>query len=321
MEIISNCTQDDIKKAAKALKDGHLVAFPTETVYGLGADATNEQAVGRIYSVKGRPSDHPLIVHVSSIHQLDKWAVKIPEFAMKLATQFWPGPLTLILKRSELAKNFITGDQDSVGVRAPNHTIASSILKEFELLGGFGVVAPSANRFGAVSPTSAPAVNQELGGKLIRGDLILDGGPSAVGVESTILDCTSTLPRILRPGVITRLMIEECLGLPLSTVQNRISPKFSGSHKSHYAPKARVLLNSLPSLGDGLIALSEIETPKGVIRLASPKNSIEYAQCLYEALRDGDNKNLSRIIAILPEGYGIEVAIKDRLIKASSESD
>jgi len=319
MEIISNCMQDDIKKAAKALKDGHLVAFPTETVYGLGADARNEQAVGRIYSVKGRPSDHPLIIHVSSIHQLDKWAVEIPEFAMKLATQFWPGPLTLILKRSELAKNFITGNQDSVGVRAPNHTVASSLLREFELLGGFGVVAPSANRFGAVSPTSVIAVNQELGSELTKDDLILDGGESYVGVESTILDCTSTLPRILRPGAITGLMIEECLGFHLLTVQNSTSLKFSGSHKSHYAPKARVLLNSLPSSGDGLIALSEIETPKGVVRLASPKNSSEYAKCLYKALREADNKNLSRIIAILPDGPGIEVAIKDRLLKAAAD--
>lgn len=162
------------------------------------------------------------------------------------------------------------------------------------------------------------AVNQEIGSKLIKDDLILDGGASFVGVESTILDCTSTLPRILRPGAITGFMVDECLGFPVSTVQNKISLKFSGSHKSHYAPKARVLLNSFPSLGDGLIALREIETPKGVIRLASPKNATEYAQCLYEALRDGDNKNLVRIIAILPEGYGIEVAIKDRLIKASS---
>ena len=170
MVIISDCTASNLKEAAKLLISGNLVAFPTETVYGLGVDAVNKDAVSRVYEVKGRPSDHPLIVHVSSIHQLDKWAVKIPEFAMKLATQFWPGPLTLILKRSELAKNFITGDQDSVGVRAPNHTIASSLLKEFELLGGFGVVAPSANRFGHVSATTAVAALEELGEYLTSDD-------------------------------------------------------------------------------------------------------------------------------------------------------
>ena len=173
MEIIANMTEGVIKKAAKALKDGHLVAFPTETVYGLGADATNEKAVARIYSVKGRPADHPLIVHISSINKINEWAVDIPEYALKLARDFWPGPMTLILKRSDLAKNFITGGQDNVGVRVPSHPLAFELLNEFEKLGGLGIAAPSANRFGAVSPTSSKAVVEEIGSKLSKLDFII----------------------------------------------------------------------------------------------------------------------------------------------------
>ena len=175
MEIISNCTNSAIKKAARALKDGHLVAFPTETVYGLGADANNAKAVGRIYSVKGRPMDHPLIVHISSINFLDKWAINIPDYAIKLARTFWPGPLTLILKRSELARQYITGGQESVGIRVPSQKIALQLLTEFENLGGVGIAAPSANRFGAVSPTNANDVNEEIGTYLSSKYYILDG--------------------------------------------------------------------------------------------------------------------------------------------------
>jgi L-threonylcarbamoyladenylate synthase len=194
MEIINNPTQVDIVKAAKALIDGQLVVFPTETVYGLGADATNKKAVSRIYSVKSRPENHPLIVHISSINQLDKWVANIPDYAIKLATEFWPGPITLILKRSELAKDFITGGQDNVGLRVPDHSIALALITEFEKLGGFGIGAPSANRFGAVSPTTIEAVELELGGYLQAEDLILDGGLSEIGVESTIINCTKEYP-------------------------------------------------------------------------------------------------------------------------------
>jgi L-threonylcarbamoyladenylate synthase len=158
MTIISDCTETAIKDAATSLIKGDLVAFPTETVYGLGADATNKNAAGRIYAVKGRPKGHPLIVHISSLENLDKWARDIPEFAVKLACTFWPGPMTLILPRTDLAKDFITGDQDNVGVRIPSHTVALALLKQFESQGGLGVAAPSANRFGAVSPTTATAV-------------------------------------------------------------------------------------------------------------------------------------------------------------------
>jgi L-threonylcarbamoyladenylate synthase len=207
MAIISNCTASIIKDAAIALKQGHLVAFPTETVYGLGADATNEKAIARIYEVKGRPTDHPLIVHISSMELMGKWASEIPEYAIKLARQFWPGPMTLVLPRTNIAKNFITGGQDTVAIRVPSHTLANQLLKEFEYLGGYGVVAPSANRFGKVSPTSVDDVKEELTEYLKSKDLVLDGGLSLIGVESTIINCTNTTPIILRPGAITAAMI------------------------------------------------------------------------------------------------------------------
>ena len=174
--------------------NGNLVAFPTETVYGLGADATNKDAVARIYEVKGRPLGHPLIVHISAIERLDKWARDIPEYAVKLARNFWPGPMTLILRRTNLAKDFITGGQDCVGIRVPSHTVSLKLIREFESQGGFGVAAPSANRFGAVSPTTAIAVEEELAKFLSENDQILDGGNCMVGIESTILDCTRSKP-------------------------------------------------------------------------------------------------------------------------------
>ena len=317
MEIIYNCTQEDIKKAANALKDGHLVAFPTETVYGLGADATNEKAVGRIYSVKGRPSDHPLIVHASSIHQLDKWAIEIPEFAMKLATEFWPGPMTLVLKRSELAKNFITGNQDSVGVRVPNHAVASSLLSEFELLGGLGVVAPSANRFGAVSPTSASEVAEELGKAFSVNDRILDGGRSGIGIESTIIDCTKKTPSILRPGFISTEMIEAVSGLKSNLNLDSSNVRSSGQFASHYSPLARVVLDQTPEAGEGFLAMANIETPPGAIRLGSPCSTAEFASILYSMLRLADRQGLKKIYVLQPLGPGLALAIRDRLKKAA----
>ena len=217
-QFISHCTVDALAGAAAQLKAGRLVAIPTETVYGLGADATNAEAVARIYSVKGRPADHPLIVHLADAQDIAEWAAEVPDFAIDLARSFWPGPMTLILNRSELAQDFITGGQETVGLRVPDHTLALAFLQEFKKIGGKGVAAPSANRFGHVSPTTAIAVHEELGEYLDRDDLILDGGPSLVGVESTIIDCTSTAPRILRPGAITVEMIEAVTGLK---VENR----------------------------------------------------------------------------------------------------
>jgi L-threonylcarbamoyladenylate synthase len=317
MEFISNCTADAISKAAKALKDGHLVAFPTETVYGLGADATNENAVSQVYAVKGRPTDHPLIVHISSINQISKWAIDIPDYAIKLARDFWPGPMTLILKKSELAKDFITGGQENVGLRVPNQPLALALLAEFESLGGQGVAAPSANRFGAVSPTTSLAVSEELEEYLDSNDLILDGDNCQIGIESTIINCTYITPTILRPGAITNEMIENSIGskLNLNTLDSDI--KASGLLDKHYSPKARVMLNMLAKPGEGFIAMASISTPVGAIRLTSPTNNQEFARVLYEALRDGDRFNLSEIKVIVPEGNGLADAIKDRLYKSA----
>ena len=322
MTIISNCTSSALIDAAASMRGGNLVAFPTETVYGLGADATNEKAVARIYDVKGRPANHPLIVHVSSLTKLDVWAKNIPEYAIKLARSFWPGPMTLILPRTTLAKDFITGGQDYVGVRVPAHTVALSLLKEFEKQGGYGVAAPSANRFGKVSPTSAAHVQEELSNYLKPTDLILDGGQSLVGVESTRINCTQNSPTILRPGAITSLMISNLLDLSkeirFAPTTNKV--KASGLLESHYSPLAKVFLSGIPKKGDGFIALASYPTPPGVIRLASPIDNNEYARVLYQGLRSGDRKNLEKIFVILPIGDDIAVAICDRLKKAATRN-
>jgi L-threonylcarbamoyladenylate synthase len=318
MEFISNCTADAIANAAKALKDGHLVAFPTETVYGLGADATNEKAVSRIYSVKGRPSDHPLIVHISSINKLDDWATDIPDYAIKLAREFWPGPMTLILPRKDVAKDFITGGQNNVGLRVPAQPIALAILKKFEDLGGLGVAAPSANRFGAVSPTSAEAVSEELGAFFDKDDLVLDGGQCLVGIESTIIDCTGSAPNVLRPGAITDEMIGQVLEKKAEKSETRSGIKAPGLMDSHYAPKAIISLNSFAEPGEGFLALSKFQTPVGAIRLASPGSLEQYARDLYSALRSADNQGLKKVSILLPEGDGLAEAIRDRLTKAAT---
>ena len=318
--LLSNCTADAISKAAAALKAGALVAFPTETVYGLGADATNESAVAHIYRVKGRPTDHPLIVHIGQLSQLDQWAMDIPEYAIALAREYWPGPMTLILKRSTKAKDFITGGQDSVGIRIPANPIALALLREFTE----GIAAPSANRFGAISPTTAQAVKDEIGEYLNpERDLILDGGSSLVGVESTIIECLEDFPRILRPGAITAEMIEETTGLKIE--QSKSQTRASGLLDTHYAPKAKVFLldpiNPVVACiaGVGFIATAKHPTPDGAIRLAAPNSDDEYARGLYEALREGDRKNLPAIYVIPPAGDGVAIAIRDRLQRASCE--
>jgi len=322
MRITSNCTAAALKDAATSLINGNLVAFPTETVYGLGADATNEKAVARIYEVKGRPTDHPLIVHISSIELLDMWASEIPEYAIKLARTFWPGPMTLILPRTELAKVFITGGQNNVGIRVPSHTVALALLKAFEQQGGLGVAAPSANRFGKVSPTSADDVRAELNNFLSKKDLVLDGGESLVGIESTIINCTQSTPTILRPGAITAAMINQLLDISIETITNTSSNqvKASGLLESHYSPNAKVYLSGTPSPGDGFIALSKFLTPPGVIRLASPVSNGEYAKVLYQALRLADSEGLEKVFVIPPTGGDIAVAICDRLQKASANN-
>ena len=304
--------------AAQHLFAGDLVAFPTETVYGLGADASNSKAVARIYSVKGRPNDHPLIVHIASMDRMGDWARQIPEYAIALGRNFWPGPMTLVLKRSALAGDFITGGQDTVGVRVPDHVVALALLEAFERAGGKGVAAPSANRFGHVSPTTAAAVVEELGEYLSKDDLVLDGGACAVGVESTIIDCTGLLPRVLRPGGISTATIEEVTGLKVVSVDGADAIRVSGSLDNHYAPAAKVLLCEVPVAGQGFIAHKNIETPEGVIRLASPRNDEEFAQILYSALREADAKGLKEVVVMQPIGVGIAVAIRDRLARAAN---
>jgi len=318
MEFISNCTADAILNAAKALKDGHLVAFPTETVYGLGADATNAKAISRIYSVKGRPTDHPLIVHISSINKLANWATDLPDYAIKLAREFWPGPMTLILPRSEMAKDFITGGQNNVGLRVPDQPIALALLRMFEELGGKGVAAPSANKFGAVSPTTAEDVNEELAKFLTSNDLVLNGGPCQIGIESTIIDCTGPLPKILRPGAITKKMIEITTEMEIEQKIQPSTPRASGMLKAHYSPKAKVSFNNKTSEGDGFIALANVPTPPGALRLGSPQTTKQFAHDIYHLLRLGDSKGLAKITVILPTSGELLDAITDRVSKASA---
>lgn len=314
---ISGCTADSIRHAAEALNAGHLVAFPTETVYGLGADARNPDAVKRVYDVKGRPSDHPLIVHISSINQLEKWAQDIPEYAISLARAFWPGPMTLILKRTEIVKNFITGGQDTVGVRVPSDSIASALISEFERISGSAIAAPSANRFGQVSPTSSADVKEELGEFLNSCDQILEGGNSSIGIESTIVDCTGASPVILRSGYITKedieseLEIDDLVDVPSSEI------KFSGSFEKHYAPRCKVILGDQIVIGSAFFALNNIETPSGMNRLASPANNEEFARILYSTFRLADKKGFTSLVVRTPEGTGIAVAIRERLAKAA----
>ncbi len=319
MGIISNCTAASIKDAATSLINGNLVAFPTETVYGLGADACNERAVARIYEVKSRPSDHPLIVHISSTKLLDKWARCIPEYARTLAQYFWPGPMTLVLRRSSLASDLITGGQDTVAVRVPGHRATISILKEFESLGGQGVVAPSANKFGRVSPTTASAVIDAIGNKLNSSDIVIDGGQSAFGLESTIIDCQDISPKILRPGPISIADINSICEVKKQPYIIQIPlVRVSGGFKSHYKPCAQVIISENPQKGDGFIAFKSTPTPEGVIRLASPETSEEYARQLYEALRFADSLKLSRVCVVRAPIQGIGIAINDRLVKITA---
>jgi L-threonylcarbamoyladenylate synthase len=307
--------------AAAVLAGGGLVAFPTETVYGLGADACNAAAVARIYLVKGRPADHPLIVHVASIDGLGDWADDVPGYAIALARDYWPGPMTLVVRRSGLAGDFVTGGQDTVGVRVPNHPVALGLLEAFVRVGGKGVAAPSANRFGNVSPTSAQAVAAELGDYLADVDQILDGGACDVGVESTIIDCTGVAPKILRPGAVTAQMIEACTGLEVvgsvDAVVDSAVIRVSGSLDSHYAPMATVVLDQTPLAGQGFIAMADVVAPDDVVRLAAPTTHDDFARVLYAALRAADEQGLATVVVQQPQGDGIAVAIRDRLKRAA----
>ena len=315
--IISQCSLNVLRQSAEKLIQGNLVAFPTETVYGIGADAMNKDAVARMYQVKNRPTSHPVIVHIAELNDVDYWAKDVPEYAINLMRDFWPGPMTLLLKRREVAGDFLTGAQEIVGLRIPANSLALGLLNEFKAVGGKGIAAPSANRYGAVSPTTAEAVSQELSEYLLPDDQILDGGPCLVGVESTIIDCSSDNPMILRPGSVSAEMIEESTGIILAEAGEK-KIRTSGSDKQHYAPKAKVIIDGQSQSGEGLIAMSGVVTPEGVIRLAEPKSIEEYARALYAALRQGDSQNLESIRIIPPDGQGLAVAIRDRINRAAA---
>jgi L-threonylcarbamoyladenylate synthase len=316
----------DPRVAAVRLRDGGLVAVPTETVYGLAARADDPHAVARIYATKGRPADHPLIVHVANALTLNEWAAAIPEYAHALAAEFWPGPMTLVVKRSERAGDYITGGQDSVAVRVSSHPLMDETLRALITLTndpGIGVAAPSANRFGKVSPTSAQHVLDEFTGIINDDDLVLDGGESSVGVESTIIDCTNDIPRLLRAGAITLDDIERVTGLVPGTTS---TVRASGTLDSHYAPTAEVVITDAASLAAthptdearvGVLALASVTTPEGMVRLSAPMTNDDYAHVLYAALREADALHLTTVVAVLPDETGLGSAVIDRLRRAA----
>ncbi|MEV8533235.1 L-threonylcarbamoyladenylate synthase [Streptomyces sp. NPDC051211] len=313
----------DIEKAAGVLRAGGLVAFPTETVYGLGANAEDPAAVGRIFQVKGRPPSHPLIVHIGGAEQLDDWVEDVPATARLLAEHFWPGPLTLVLRRGRRVPLEATGGLETVAVRVPDHPVALALLSAF----GGGVTAPSANRFGSVSPTTANHVRAELGDAV---DFVLDGGPCAVGVESTIVDTTGDTPSVLRPGGVTREDLEAVLGYPLA-VPTASRVRVPGQHPSHYAPRARVVLVEPEKVVAEAELAQELGHQVGVFLPASfadaqvkahavvalPGSMAAYARGLYGFLRKLDQQGCDLIVASLPVEEGLGLAIANRLRRAA----
>ncbi len=331
----------DPRIAAQQLLAGHLCAVPTETVYGLAARADNPAAVARIYAVKQRPADHPLIVHVADADAAWTWARDVPDYAHALALRCWPGPMTLVLPRAEHVGDFVTGGQDSVALRVSAHPMMHQLFAQLaalnaasdsrgkpddglnanEGLSAIGLAAPSANRFGRVSPTTALHVIDELGPFTGDDDAVLDGGPCTVGVESTIIDCTGPSPVILRTGAITEPDVVAISGLPLASSS---TVRASGTLASHYAPHAIVhavgSADHLPVASGnpiGLLALADIGTPAGYVRLSAPDSVDAYAAVLYAALREADALQLSDVWAVLPPAAGIGAAIADRLARAA----
>ena len=313
---------ESVTLAAKALRAGEIVAFATETVYGLGADASNDEAVAKVFKVKGRPGDHPLIVHLLTVDEIDEWAVEISEEARDLAYAFWPGPLTIVFKRSAKASDAVTGGLETVALRVPSHPVARALLSEF----GGAIAAPSANRFGRVSPTSAEAVCEDLGDDV---EIVLDGGPSRVGLESTIIDCSGDDITVLRPGGVTLDRIDEVLGYSVAVGGETRSP---GTLEAHYAPKARVEIVTARDAPQ--IARDHLENGRKVALLAPPPVPIglptavgvleppetdeEYARVLYDRLRTADHHRIDVVLAVLPVGSGIGLAVADRLTRAAA---
>ena len=322
----------DIARAVAALRSGDLVAFPTETVYGLGADASNDAAVRKVFEVKGRPTDHPLIVHIASASQLEDWAQSVSPAATLLADAFWPGPLTLLVERSDSVSPVVTGGRPTVGLRVPDHRVALELLQEF----GGGVAAPSANRFGRVSPTTAAHVRADLGDDV---DVVLDGGPCRVGVESTIVDLTGAHPVVLRAGGVSIDQLEEVLGQRVETLVSA-EPSTAGARapgmlEAHYAPNARVVLSNERELVDllistlasadgpvGLLAESSlVGLPEAIIELEPAGTAEEYASVLYARLRQADRLRLAVLVCVPPPAVGIGLAVNDRLRRAAASSN
>ena len=306
----------------KKLAAGKLCAIPTETVYGLAANALDEIAVARVFAAKERPADHPLIVHVANAVDASEWITELPQWAVDLTNAVWPGPLTIVGPRTALASNSVTGKQDTVAVRVPSHPIAQELLKQLNAQGVKGLVAPSANRFGHVSPTSAAHVATDLGEYLdAHGDLILDGGDCQVGVESTIVLATGSQPVILRPGAVAAADIKRITGIDLSD-ETTNAPRVSGALDSHYSPTAQVILIAEGSeielqSNAGFLALANLPTPAGLVRLASPETIEDFAHELYSSLRAGDDSKLKTIYVVPPSGDGLAQAINDRLQRAA----
>ncbi len=310
------------REAANALARGRLAILPTETVYGLGADADNKVAVARIFTAKNRPANHPVIVHISDQEQVSSWAAQIPEYAKDLATAFWPGPMTLVLKRLPRAGDYLTGGQDTIALRVPQHPVFRQVLvalAQEKNDPAAGIAAPSANRFGNVSPTSLAHAVEELKDYLDQDDLALDGAGSRIGVESTIIDATGPEPIILRHGGVTAEDIETIIHLS----GNESHVRAPGTLASHYTPKKQLVLTTEYELrnfqGGALIAMQDIETPVGFKRIASPENADQYAHILYSALREADKSSKGVIYAIPPTGGGIAAAIRDRLNRAATQ--
>ena len=317
---------NEVSRAVACLRAGELVAFPTETVYGLGADALNPEAIARIFAAKRRPADHPLIVHLPGVEHLERWAVNIPESARKLAAVFWPGPLTLILKRHPTVPDAVAGGQDTVGLRVPNHPLALQLLREFN----GGVAAPSANRFGHVSPTTAAHVREELGDAV---SMIVDGGPCAVGIESTILDLSGAEVRILRPGMLDAAAIATVLGyLPeFGGAQN--APRVSGSLEAHYAPRTRLQLVVAADLaatvrlalaaGRRIAVLAALPfTPDhpDIAWCPASADPAQFAHDLYASLRELDAMGRDLILVAAPPDAEAWRAVSDRLRRAAAGS-
>lgn len=312
---------NDISQAVTALTAGKLCAIPTETVYGLAANALDESAVARVFEVKKRPADHPLIVHVANAADVSEWITELPQWAVDLTNAVWPGPLTIVGPRTALASNSVTGNQDTVAVRVPSHPIAQELLQKLKANGVKGLVAPSANRFGHVSPTSAAHVSADLGEYLdANGDLILDGGDCQVGVESTIVLATGFQPVILRPGAVTAADIKRITDVDVSE-ETTNAPRVSGALDSHYSPTAQVILITGSETefenNAGFLALVHTPTPTGLVRLASPETVEDFAHELYSSLRAGDDLKLKTIYVVPPTGDGLAQAINDRLNRAA----